>query len=441
MTGAARGRGALRLFDRERCAWLADWIVVALAVSLPWSTSASGILAALWLIAIIPTLDAAALRRVLSTPAGGLPVLLAGLALIGTLWAVDVSLAERFAGLKSFHRFLAIPLLIVQFQRSERAPWVLNGFLLSCGILLMVSWLLILDPQLPGPWRRDSTVGVPIKDYIAQSGEFTFCIFVLAALGLKAWHERRLQFATALCLLALIFLANVLYVATSRTALVILPVLVLLFAARHLNRKETVALLLAALVMAAAAWFYVAPIRNNITNLLSEMREYQPAGVSTRAGERLEFWRKSIGFVADAPLIGHGTGSIRDQFRRTVVGETGMAALASENPHNQTFAVAIQLGLAGAAVLFAMWIAHLFVFRGPEFAAWVGLVVVTQNIVGSLFNSHLFDFTQGWGYVIGVGVAAGAVFRSQASGAPRAELAVPGMVESARRSRSERRET
>jgi hypothetical protein len=38
-------------------------------------------------------------------------------------------------------------------------------------------------------------------------------------------------------------------------------------------------------------------------------------------------------------------------------------------------------------------------------------VIVTQNIVGSLFNSHLFDFTQGWLYVIGVGVAAGAVQR------------------------------
>ena len=111
-------------------------------------------------------------------------------------------------------------------------------------------------------------------------------------------------------------------------------------------------------------------------------------------------------------MIGHGTGSIRDQFRRAVEGETGMAAVASANPHNQTFAVAIQLGLVGAAVLFAMWLAHLLLFRGEGLAAWAGLVVVAQNIVGSLFNSHLFDFTQGWGYVIGVGVAAGMVLKS-----------------------------
>jgi O-antigen ligase len=41
----------------------------------------------------------------------------------------------------------------------------------------------------------------------------------------------------------------------------------------------------------------------------------------------------------------------------------------------------------------------------------VGLVVVIQNIVGSLFNSHLFDFTHGWVYVVGVGIAGGVVLK------------------------------
>jgi hypothetical protein len=51
-------------------------------------------------------------------------------------------------------------------------------------------------------------------------------------------------------------------------------------------------------------------------------------------------------------------------------------------------------------------------FRGPGLAAWIGLVVVVQNIVGSLFNSHLFDFLQGWTYVVGVGVAGGMMLRA-----------------------------
>ncbi len=102
-------------------------------------------------------------------------------------------------------------------------------------------------------------------------------------------------------------------------------------------------------------------------------------------------------------------------FKKSVIGKTGAEGSATTNPHNQTFAVAIQLGLVGAFVLWAMWVAHALLFRGSSLADWVGLVVVVQNIVGSLFNSHLFDFTQGWVYVIGVGIAGGMVLKQEAA--------------------------
>ena len=53
-------------------------------------------------------------------------------------------------------------------------------------------------------------------------------------------------------------------------------------------------------------------------------------------------------------------------------------------------------------------------FTGPGLPAWIGMVVVTQNIVGGQFNSHLLDFTQGWLYVFGVGVFGGMVLRRNA---------------------------
>ena len=77
---------------------VADNLAVLLVVSLPWSTSATSILAALWLIFLVPTLDLQAMKRVLASPAGGLPVLLALLGLIGMLWAFDVPFRERLDG-------------------------------------------------------------------------------------------------------------------------------------------------------------------------------------------------------------------------------------------------------------------------------------------------------------------------------------------------------
>ena len=106
-------------------------------------------------------------------------------------------------------------------------------------------------------------------------------------------------------------------------------------------------------------------------------------------------------------MIGNGTGSIRTLFEKAAAGQSGVAGVAAANPHNQTLAVGIQLGVLGIAVLWAMWVAHLMLCRGGGLAAWIGLVVVAQNIIGSLFNSHIFDFVQGWIYVVGIGVAGG----------------------------------
>jgi hypothetical protein len=54
-----------------------------------------------------------------------------------------------------------------------------------------------------------------------------------------------------------------------------------------------------------------------------------------------------------------------------------------------------------------MWLSHFRLFRAEGLAAWIGLVIVAQNIVSSLFNSHLFDFHEGWIYVLGVGIVGG----------------------------------
>jgi hypothetical protein len=69
--------------------------------------------------------------------------------------------------------------------------------------------------------------------------------------------------------------------------------------------------------------------------------------------------------------------------------------------------VAVQWGLFGCVVLYAMWLCHLLLFRGKNLSSWIGLLVVAQNVVSSLLNSHLFDFHKGWIYVLGVGVAGG----------------------------------
>jgi O-antigen ligase len=391
---------------------IADWFAIGAAASLPWSTSATGILIVLWLISLAPTLDLAAVRQEVLTPAGGLPVLIWLLAAMGMLWA-DVAWADRVAGLGGFHKLLVIPLLLAQFRRSVSGSRVLMAFLLSCALLLAVSYYFALWPGLT--WRGvRSGLGVPVKDYIAQSGEFVICVFILLPIALS-FVRTRPWISVGLLLLVTLFLINFLYLATGRTALAASVVLLFLFSFRQFGWKKGSLVLLAAMLFVLAIWESSPFLRARVGVVPQEIERYWSENTRTSAGERLEYWKRSMSFIADAPVIGHGTGTIRELFRRSAVGDAGPSALISPNPHNQILGVAIQLGLVGAAMLCAMWIGHLLLFRGSAMAAWIGLVIVVQNIISSLFNSHLFDFVQGWIYVLGVGVAGGTVLRHRAS--------------------------
>jgi O-antigen ligase len=398
-----------RAFDPVRTQRLADALVVATAVSLPWSTSATGILVALWLIAFIPTVAGAELRRIVLTPAGGLPVLLVLLGAAGMLWA-DVSWAERWQGLVSFLKLLTIPLLFFQFSRSERGRDVFVGYLVACLALLLASFLLALWPALP---HTAPDYGVAVKNAASQSGEFAICIAGLLYFAHDGVSRRSYGLATALGAVMLAMLADIVFVANGRTALVMLLVLLLVFAITRLSLRNAVIFFGAAAALVVGAWLSSSYLRSRVEQIWTEAQVYEQTDVRNSSGERIEFAKKSLAFIREAPLIGHGTGSIHALFENAAAGHSGAQGVASTNPHNQTFAVGIQLGLLGMAVLWAMWTAHLMLFRGVGLAAWVGLLMVVQNVVGSMFNSHLFDFLQGWTYVVGVGVAGGMMLRAR----------------------------
>jgi O-antigen ligase len=393
---------------------LADWFAVAAAISLPWSTTAVGIAIAAWLIVLLPTLGAAAVRRQLDTAAGGLPVVLWCLGLIGMLWA-NVGWHDRFAGLDSFHRLLVIPLLLVQFRRSENGRWVVCGFFLSSIALLIASYAIVL--VLGHDWR--GVFGVPVHDTIFQGSIFLICGFGALGYAGSAPNKRTGAGRIAIAAIGALFLINFAFATTSRAALVIAPLLLLLLGWRLFRWKGILAAVMTGLSIGAAVWFASPVLRSRIATSITEMQEYRAFNKATSAGEHLAFLKESAAIIVSAPIIGHGTGSIPGEFRRVTAGNSGVSGQPTVNPHNQTFAVAIQLGAAGAIVLWAMWIAHLALFRGESVVAWLGLVVVVENILSSTVHSHLFDFNNGWLYVFGVGVLGGTILGRRDGGSTK----------------------
>jgi hypothetical protein len=331
------------------------------------------------------------------------------------LWA-DVSWTERLGGLDGFVRLLAVPLLLTQFRRSKHAGWVIYGFLVSATLVLFTSYVLVLTPGLI--WRGGrNVVGVPVHDDIFQGSEFLICGF--GALGYAVIESGKHKYRDRVLfgLIGALFLANFAFAEFSRITLLVAPVLIALLGWRWLRWKGLLSVCFIGAVLGPVVWVTSPMVRWRMETSFTEFQEYFATNKGTSIGEHAAFLKESLAIIATAPIIGHGTGSIASEFHQLAAGKTGVSAEVTVNPHNQTFAVAIQLGIIGALALWAMWIAHFLLFRGGGIVAWLGTVVVVENVVSSTVHSHLFDFNNGWLYVFGVGVLGGTILR-QSVGTP-----------------------
>jgi O-antigen ligase len=259
--------------------------------------------------------------------------------------------------------------------------------------------------------------GVPLKDNAVQSGCFALCAFALALGGVRVWVGGNRRRATAMIILALIFLADIFMIFISKTGVLMTAALVGLFVI-HAEGWRRFLLVAApiALVVAIALWSS-APAHRRLAEIATDIHAVEGDKGSSEptfsTASRLDFWSKAVEFIKEAPLFGHGTGSTKSLYQSLEATRPSPYGEAVPDPHNQFFAIAIQVGLVGGVILLVMWAVHFSMFSGRNFASAIGQAVVIQNFIGSLFNSHLSTVTQGMLYCLAVGLLGGVVQRAR----------------------------
>ncbi|MDB5634909.1 MAG: O-antigen ligase [Tardiphaga sp.] len=384
---------------------------IATAFTLPLSTSGQAIAVSIFAVLALLTLDRARFNATLRTPAAWLPVALFALILIGVLWSMQpLSGAIKWVG--PYAKLLLIPLVMATAFTPKQALQIAYGFIIACVFLLALSWASFLWPT--GPWTWFKSPGVPFKDNAVQSGCFALCAFGLAIGAIRIWAQDTRR-AIAMIVLALLFFADIFLIYLSKTGMLMAAALLGLFLVHVGGWRRVLMIAVPALIVIAVALWASAPAQRRLAEMSSDINASQGAGngvqetVSTAA--RLDFWSKAIGFVKQAPLLGHGTGSIKPLYQAMEATKPSPYGEATPDPHNQTLHVVLQVGLVGGLLLWAMWIAHARLFLARDFASVIGQAIVLQNVIGSLFNSHISAVTQGMLYCLAVGLL-GAVVRS-----------------------------
>jgi len=165
---------------RDPAVWskASDIVAVLIALSLPWSTSLVGIFGVVFVLTMAPTIEWRAFLDSLRRPVSALPIALFALAVVGTLWS-DAPWGARFYAIGPLAKLLVLPLLVYHFERSARGMWVFTAFLISCVLMMLMSWLVLLYPGLALK-QLNAERGIFVKNYIDQSQEFALCAIVLA---------------------------------------------------------------------------------------------------------------------------------------------------------------------------------------------------------------------------------------------------------------------
>src|SRR2546429_639233 len=271
--------------------WLfcVDIYPVLVAASIPWSTTAVAIFMIVWFFVLIPTIEPHSFLRSLEHPAFFLPIAFFALAVIGTLWA-DGPWPVRLHGVSPVAKLLAIPFLLYHFERSTRGSWVVIAFLVSCVLVLAMSWIVVFDPSLA--FRAEplkdyygvTAYGVPVKNYIDQSQEFALCAVALAYPIIALLRAKRTLPAVLLSAVALGFVLNMVFVTVSRTALVTIPILLAVFALLHLQWRSIFVILCMTIVFAGLVWATSPHLRRTTETFVRDCQLYKEQNVPTSIG-------------------------------------------------------------------------------------------------------------------------------------------------------------
>lgn len=394
---------------------LARAFALVALIAVPLSTAGVNIAAGLFMLCALLSAEVWRNWRVLFTDRVSLAALLlfGGLAVSLAYTSADHTHAVDF--LMKYRKLLYLPFLILVFRDcrttawTTAAKWSMFG---SLTLLLLLSCTNYVGWTSIGSWHSAED---PVrrawvfKDHIA-AGVLTALLFYLS---ITLARDARTPLAkVALYVVALLAAINVLVMMQGRTGQVLVMLFIVIFVVSRLMALRAMSRAMrwgAGIAMLAVACGLVFAALHSHSSRLAQTRDeivqYETANKSTSMGERIVFYRRSLELIKERPLIGHGVGSVQEEFDELARNNTGAAGTRAGNPHNEFLLMGVQLGAIGIGLFVLLLVQIARSARGlREPARTIVFAYLFAFTVGCFVNSLLLNFSEGNLFIFLVGI-------------------------------------
>ncbi len=321
---------------------------------------------------------------------------------------------EALNVLNRYHKLLFIPLLMPFFQQASHRQMALRVFFVAIFINVLISWF---DYFGLTHWGDPIYYSVPFhpgdavfRQHITQGMLFDLLFAISGVFAILSQSWKRGFFVLVGILTGL----NILIVMVGRTGKALLPIILLWLLIewwrtsgefRHKKSlKRVMAIVIAMLVVSGTLWSMFNPA-TMLGTVIQEVKVSRSTGADTSQGERVEFWKKGLTLIRKNPWYGSGSGSIYQQTEQLAQYEKSKVAhMATYNLHNEFLMWFVQFGWPGAFVIIAFYYLYFSIVRGISMNSLMLRTTGMVFILGSLFNSFLNDFTEGYSMVMLAGI-------------------------------------
>ena len=390
-----------RISAQEASYKAAAWSIVGIAFCIPYSTSLTNILCGLCLVCwLFGGRISEDLRLLCREPFAQFLLAFLAVALLSMVWS---EAAGEYI-LHSISKLRKILLVLLFWMILNRLKEFQGKVLFSAFASLTVLLLVCIGIYFRVPGLPDMTPGqgaIFLRSHIAQGYFMALLVCLGVGLAIRSKDRRMKIFGGVVSVLAVVltfFMTNgrtgyVCIIAAAGTLALFLPI----------GRGKKLMLCLVVLVAAVVMAINSTRVQNRINDAIVDIEKVEEGNWNSSIGYRLSAWKTSVEVFENNPVLGIGLGMWGTEFcNRVTSGADGAARekcmdfIKEGNPHSDYMNWLSQFGLVG----FALWLLFLFeVFRSGWKAEGglrcVALAALASYLCGALFNSFMWDFSEG----------------------------------------------